>query len=145
MSQFKIREKATGNVIACDWQNAFELVNHGFWEWASGNGQKEFQKARNLARNAPAPEGFDREVPLEDATDDDDDIVPVVAPAPVKTVEQIATTVIPPTPVVQASDKLEDMTRDELFAHSEAMGLTVDKRTGTKNLISAIRAAQEAV
>lgn len=139
--QFKIREKATGNIIACDWQNAFELVNHGFWEWASGKGQKEFEAARRLARNAPPPEGFEREVELDDAPEDDDEPVVIAKPAaPVKTVEQVAATA-----VVEISEKLEDMTRDELFAVTEKIGLTIDKRTGTKNLISAIRAAQETV
>jgi len=144
MSKFYVREKANpSNVIACDWQNAFELVNHGFWEWPTGNGKKEFLAAQKLARNAPAPEGFDRSVDLDDAPDDDDDVIPAFVPVtppapPAPTVEQIAAT------KVDTSEKLEDMTREELFAVTEKMGLTIDRRTGTKNLLNAIKAAQEA-
>lgn len=145
-SKFAVKNKKTGEVIHCDWQNAFELVNHGFWEWAKGDGRKEFQAAQRLARNLPAPEGFDRSVPETDEAEDEDDDAPVVAPTPVApvvpevTVAQIATQ----KTVAIITETLEDMTRDELFAAAEKIGLTIDKRTGTKNLISAIRAVQEA-
>lgn len=146
---FEVRNKATGDVIACDWQNAFELVNHGYWEWAKGDGRREFVAAQKLARNLPAPEGFDRSVELDDAPEDDDDLVPVVAPrtaapAPVVPEVTVAQVAAQKTAAVIVTETLEDMTREELFATAEKIGLTIDKRTGTKNLISAIRAEQEA-
>lgn len=144
MSQkFYVRNKETGQVIGCDWQNAFELVNHGFWEWNTGDGRKEFHAAQRMARNLPPPEGFDREVPLEDPKDEDDDAPVIVTPAaPVVTVETVAQTAVNPAAAAKAT--LEDMTREELFDLAGKVGLTIDKRTGTKNLVAAIKAAQEA-
>jgi len=135
---YSIREKATGNTIQCNWQNAFELVNHGFWEWAKGNGRKEFKSAQQEARQQPSPEGFDREVELDDEDDDDDVDVAPAAPPVVRKPEP------KPEPVAETVEEepLEDMTRDELFAKAESIGITVDKRTGTKNLIASIKAAQ---
>lgn len=136
--QYKIREKANPkHVISCDWQNASELVNHGFWTWAEGDGGKEFRTAQaDAKKNNPKTEGFDHLGTPPETADDDDEDEP--APAPVVTIADVAAT------VVDTGETLEDMTREELFAHAESLGLTVDKRFGTKNLISAIRAAQGA-
>ena len=141
-TQYRIREKATGKEITCNWQNALELVNHGFWEWPTGNGAKEFKHAQREAKGTnPSPSGFEH---LSDVPEDDDDDAyeppaPFVPPTPARpSVAQIATTVIPTD-----EDGLEDMSRDELFAKAAEIGLTIDKRTGSKNLISAIRAATE--
>jgi hypothetical protein len=137
---YKIREKANPeHVIACNWQNAFELVNHGFWEWV-GAPHKQFARAQREARTGnPEPAGFEHLGTVDnDDTDDDDDFAPAPrapAPAPKPTVKQIAD-----TPVVTDDDGLEDMSRDELFAEAAKLGLTIDKRTGSKNLINAIRA-----
>jgi hypothetical protein len=139
---YSITNKETGAVITCDWQNALELVNHGFWTWTKGDGRKEFRKAQSEARNNPQTEGFDHlGTPPETGDDDDDDdnqIAPPVVKAPKPpTVQQIAAT------QVVTEEALEDMDRDELLAYATQIGATVDKRVGTKNLISAIRAHQE--
>lgn len=139
---YSIKEKKTGKVITCDWQNAFELVNHGFWEWAKGDGRAEFRRATAEARNNPQTEGFDHLGDPPDTndndTDNDNDGAPAPeTPAPAKTVEQVAATAL------AADEALEDMDRDELFALAEKIGATIDKRVGTKNLIAAIRAHQE--
>lgn len=143
-TQYSIKNKESGKVISCDWQNAFELVNHGFWEWAKGDGRAEFRRATAEARNTiPQTEGFDHlGEPPETSDDNDNDGAPEPAPtpaAPAKTVEQVAAV----KPVASDDDGLEDMDRDELFAVAEKIGATIDKRVGTKNLIAAIRAHQE--
>ena len=134
--QFSIREKATGKVISCDWQNAFELVNHGFWEWASGNAHKEFKKAKAEARRSNSdPAGF--RDPVEDADNEDDDndepYTPPVAPA--VSITQVAST----APVADEED-IDNMTKEELVEYADKLGVKLDKRTGQKNMVSAIRA-----
>lgn len=143
---YQIREKANpDNIIACNWQNAFELVNHGFWEWAAGNGAKEFRRAQKEARGTnPDPQGFEHLNDVTDSDDDDDDDRPARAPAPAPvapkpTVSQVASTVVDTN-----DDGLEDLSRDELFALVEKeTGSKIDRRTGTKKLIELIREAKE--
>lgn len=136
--QYRIREKATGKEISCDWQNAFELVNHGYWEWATGNGHKEFKKAKAEARRTNSdPAGFRDPVEDEDG-DDEEDAAPATPSIPSVTLEQIAET------VVDGADEFDDMTKEELVEYAEKAGLKLDKRTGQKNMVSAIRAHIEA-
>jgi hypothetical protein len=133
-----------------NWQNASELVSHGFWEWASGgDGSKEFSKAKKDAKvNNTKPQGFDHLDAPEDGDDDEDEDErgskqPKAAPVePVKPIQ----TMIPVTEAAKVdvepepNDGYEDMDRDELFAAAEKAGLKLDKRLGTKNLIVALRA-----
>lgn len=139
--QYRIREKATGNEITCDWQNAFELVNHGFWEWANGNGRKEFKKAQADARRTNSdPSGF--RDPIEDEENEDDEeeyVAPTPAPAkPAVKIEDVAATIVTPE-----GDELDDMTKEELVEYAKKIGVTLDKRHGQKTMVSALRAAQE--
>lgn len=133
--QFSIREKSTGKVISCDWQNAFELVNHGFWEWASGNPHKEFKKAKAEARRANSdPAGFRDPIEDEDNGDDDDTDEPYTPPVPAVSAAQVAS-----TPVAEEED-IDNMTKEELVEYADKLGVKIDKRTGQKNMVSAIRA-----
>ena len=150
--QFTIYEKATGKEITCDWQNASELVFHGFWAFKESP-RKVFERAQREARNLnPDPRGFDHlhtdeTRPNHSDNDDDNDYAPapVAAPViqqqpfvPVPTINDIAD-----TPIEFDNDGLEDMTKEELLAEAEKMNLKVDKRTGQKGLVNAIRNAKE--
>lgn len=138
--QFFIREKANpSHVISADWQNASELVQHGFWEWAKGTGAKEFAEAQRLAMKNPGTEGFEKEVADTPVTEDDDS--DEEEPAPVHEPEKDEAPDPAPAVPAAAVPELEDMTREELFELAAERGLTVDKRLGTKNLIVAIKAA----
>lgn len=140
---YSIREKATGKEISCDWQNAFELVNHGFWEWAKGDGRKEFKRATIEARQSnPDPSGF--RDPIDDRDDEslDDDEEETPAPPAPRTipVEQVSQTQI----VIDEADDIDNMTKEELVEYAaEKLQLKLDKRTGQKTMVSAIRAKLE--
>lgn len=143
---YNIRLRADHSKTAIhNWQNASELVSHGFWEWADGgNGAKQFSKAKKEAKVVNTkPQGFDHLEAVEDdeaGDDDDDDNTPVAPTKPV--VEQKPITVADvakievPEPV---NDPYVDMSRDELFAACDKVGLKPDKRLGTKNLITLLR------
>lgn len=140
VQQHAIREKSTGKVIHCNWQNAFELVNHGFWEWASGNGRKEFKKAQAEARRTNSdPAGF--RDPVEDEENEDDDDDTYVAPTPPAPVKPVAIKIedVAQTDVVTEGESLDDMTKEELVEYAEKLGVKLDKRHGQKTMVSAIR------
>lgn len=118
--------------VTCDWQNASELVFHGFWVWPTPNhGKQYFRAAQAEAMRMPPPSGFpeDSEVAMSD--DDDDDFSepePYVPPTP----EPVAPVV--PT----AALTLADLDKDELVERAFRHGIKVDKRWGHARLISAI-------
>lgn len=139
--KYLLAQKANpSNVVTVTgWANASELVSHGFWKWHKGDGGKEFAQAQAEARKNPGTEGFDKEVPVavsggDDDSDEEDE--------PAGEEPEVADEEPEAVPTVDVPE-LEDMTIEELREKAVELDLNVDKRLGTKNLISAIRAASE--
>lgn len=121
---YAVRHPETGETKEFDWQNALELHNLHGWEFVKP--QAEERKA--AVEEASAEE---EEVETSDEVDEDDE-----TPAEEDASEEDG-------PADETVD-LENMSKDELQAEATKRGIEFDKRWGSKSLIEAIAAAQEA-
>lgn len=119
MNTYSVRHPETGEVEKHNWTNASELVRHAGWKWVKDEdtilAQVREESVKNSNTNGNV-RGYDAAREDSDVATKADDVDGDEAPS------------------------LEEMTRDELFAYADLVGLEgVDKRTGSKNLIAAIR------